>query len=110
MAVPEGRLKSGDPVKLDPQHYQVEYENERFRVLRVRFGPNERSVTHWHPPGVVIILSDCDMKTFLPEGKARNIMGTSGQVIGFDEPLEHLPENMSAQPFEAIWVELKVTV
>jgi hypothetical protein len=28
-------------------------------------------------------------------------------VIGFDEPFEHLPENLSAKPFEAIFVELK---
>jgi hypothetical protein len=99
--------QSGDAAKLDPKHYQVEYENDRFRVLRVKFGPNEKSVMHRHPSGVVIVLRDCDFRTYLPHGGARNIMGRSGQVIGFDEPFEHLPENLSAKPFEAIFVELK---
>jgi hypothetical protein len=62
---------------------------------------------HGHPAGVLIALSDCDFRTFLPQGLARDVMGKSGQVIGFDEPFEHLPENMSAKPFEAILVELK---
>lgn len=37
-----------DPVKVDPKHYQVEFENDRVRVLRIRFGPHERSVMHGH--------------------------------------------------------------
>ena len=97
----------GDPVKLDPQHYELEYETDRLRVLRVRYGPNERSVMHGHPAGVVIVLSDCDFKFYLPHGRTQNIVGTRGMVIGFDEPFEHLPENLSDKPFEAIFVEVK---
>jgi len=107
MTQAQSGFESGDAAKLDPKHYQVEYENDRLRVLRIKFGPNEKSVMHRHPSGVVIVLTDCDFRTYLPQGKARNIMGRSGQVIGFDEPFEHLPENLSAKPFEAIFVELK---
>jgi hypothetical protein len=99
--------QSRDAAQVDPDHYQVEYENDRLRVLRVRFGPHEKSVMHRHPAGVVIVLSDCDFKTHLPYGKQRNVMGKSGQVIGFDQAFEHLPENLSAKPFEAIFVEVK---
>ena len=107
MTEAQSHFQSGDAVRLDPKHYQVEYENDRLRVLRVRFGPNEKSVMHRHPVGVVVVLSDCDFRTYLPHGQSRNIMGKSGQVVGFDEPFEHLPENLSAKPFEAIFVELK---
>jgi hypothetical protein len=103
----QSRSQGGDAAKLDPRHYQVEYENDSLRVLRVKFGPNEKSVMHGHPSGVVIVLSECDFKTYLPQGRERNIMGHSGQVIGFDHPFEHLPENLSAKPFEAIFVEVK---
>ncbi len=98
---------SRDAVKLDPRHYQVEYENDRLRVLRVKFGPNEKSVMHGHPPGVVIVLSDCDFRAYLPRGETKNILGKRGEVIGYDAPFEHLPENLSATPFEAIFVEVK---
>ena len=30
-----------DPVKVDPKHYKVEFENERVRVLRVSYGPGQ---------------------------------------------------------------------
>ena len=107
MTQAKSHFQSGDAAQVDPKHYQVEYENDRVRVLRVRFGPNEKSVMHAHPSGVVIVLSDCAFRTYLPHGDARHIMGRSGQVIGFDEPFEHLPENLSAKPFEAIFVEVK---
>jgi hypothetical protein len=107
MTQAQSHFQSGDAVRVDPKHYQVEYENDRLRVLRVRFGPNEKSVIHRHPSGVVVVLSDCDFKTFLPHGKARNVTGKSGEVIGYDEPFEHQPENLSDKPFEAIFVELK---
>ena len=107
MSQEQSYSQSADPVKVDPQHYEVEYENDLVRVLRIRYGPHERSVMHGHPPGVLIVLSDCDFRTFLPEGLARDVIGQRGQVIGFDEPFEHLPENMSGKHFEAILVELK---
>jgi quercetin dioxygenase-like cupin family protein len=107
MAQAQSPSQSGDAVKLDPKHYEVEYENDRFRVLRVKYGPNEKSVMHRHPAGVVIVLSDCDFRTYLPQGKERTIIGRRGQVIGFDKPFEHLPENLSTKPFEAIFVEVK---
>jgi hypothetical protein len=62
---------------------------------------------HKHPVGVAIILSDCDFKFNLPQDKSQNVVGTRGQVIGFDEPFEHLPENLSTKPFEGLFVEVK---
>jgi hypothetical protein len=40
---------SEDPVKVDPSHYKVELEKDRVRVLRINYGPRERSVMHGHP-------------------------------------------------------------
>ncbi len=95
-----------DPVKVDPKHYTVEFENARVRVLRVRYGPNEKSVMHWHPAGVVILLTDMNARFHLANGKTEDRPGTAGETRS--APAEkHLPENLSDQPFEAILVELK---
>lgn len=40
-----------DPVKVDPKHYKVQFENDRVRVLRITYGPHEKSVMHDHPGG-----------------------------------------------------------
>jgi hypothetical protein len=33
-----------DAVKVDPKHYKVEFENDQVRVLRITYGPGEKSV------------------------------------------------------------------
>lgn len=97
-----------DSVSADPKHYCVELENDRVRVLRVSYGPLEKSVLHSHSAGFAVLLSDCDFRFYTAPGQSREILGKVGQIIEFDEPFEHLPENRSAKPFEAIFVELKV--
>src|ERR1039458_7259585 len=47
-----------DPVKVDAKHYKVELENESVRVLRITYGPGEKSVMHYHPNSVAVFLTD----------------------------------------------------
>ena len=40
-----------DPIAVDPQHYTVEAEDERVRVLRIRYVPRSaRPCTRTPPP------------------------------------------------------------
>ena len=96
-----------DPVQVDPKHYTVEFENDRVRVLRVKYGPREKSVMHGHPPNIVVMLTDCDFRFYLPQGKKQGVFGKVGQLLCIEEPYEHSPENLSDKPFEAIVIELK---
>jgi len=95
-----------DPVKVDPKHYTVEFEDAQVRVLRIKYGPHEKSVMHWHPAGVVILLTDMNTRFHLANGKTEDRPGKAGETR--PAPAEkHLPENLSDQPFEAILVEFK---
>lgn len=96
-----------DPVKLDAKHYKVELENERVRVVRISYGPGEKSVMHQHPPGVVVFVTEGKFKFTYPDGKAETIEGKAGQFLSFDQTWEHLPESLTDKPFEAVYVELK---
>jgi hypothetical protein len=40
-----------DPIKVDPKHYKVAIDNPQVRVLRIHYGPHEKSVMHEHPAG-----------------------------------------------------------
>src|SRR5216684_4935069 len=51
-----------DPVKVDPKHYKVALENDQVRVLRVNYGPHEKSVMHEHPDSVAVFMSDGHVK------------------------------------------------
>ncbi len=35
-----------DATKVDSTHYEVEFENDQVRVLRITYGPGEKSVMH----------------------------------------------------------------
>ena len=94
-----------DAVKADSSHYKVEFENDKIRVVRVKYGAKEKSVMHSHPESVHVFLSDCKAKFTYPDGKSENIDVKAGQVLHRDA-FEHDPESLGG-PFELIQVELK---
>jgi hypothetical protein len=95
-----------DPVKADPQHYKVELENEKLRVLRIKYGPHEKSVTHAHSFLIEINLTVAHLVINYPDGRTETIQARAGQVLSFPAS-ERMPENLSDFPYEAIAIELK---
>ena len=95
-----------DPVQVDPRHYKVEFENERVRVLRIKYGPGEKSVMHSHPEAIAVFLTDANHKFTYPDGRTEDINANAGTVQHMDA-FTHLPENLGKTPFEVIAVELK---
>ena len=95
-----------DAVKADPQHYSVEFENDRVRVIRIKYGPGEKSVMHTHGPHVAVFLTDNTVLMTLPDGTSSEVTGEAGATLWADA-VEHLPENLSDKPFELVLVELK---
>ncbi len=95
-----------DPVVVDPGHYKVEFENDQVRVLRITYGPNEKSVMHYHPTAVGVFLDDMKVQFTLPDGQTVEDQGKAGEAT-WTEAGPHLPQNLTDQPFELILVELK---
>ena len=67
-----------DATVVDPDHYKVEFENEEVRVLRITYGPGEKSVMHSHPEGVAVFLTDGNVEFTLPDGKTQDIKVEAG--------------------------------
>jgi len=61
-----------DPTKVDAKHYKVEFENDQVRILRIKYGPKEKSVMHEHPAAVAVFLTDGSAKFGLPDGKTQD--------------------------------------
>jgi quercetin dioxygenase-like cupin family protein len=95
-----------DPVKVDPKHYKVEFENDQVRVLRITYGPHEKSVMHFHPGAVAVFLSDGQSKFTFPDGKTQDAPVKAGTTM-WTPAGNHLPENTGDKPFELILVETK---
>ncbi len=95
-----------DPVSVDSKHYTIELENERVRVLRISYGPRERSEMHSHPDSVAVFLTAVNGRFAFPDGSTEDISGGAGEVAWLPA-VTHLPENLGDEPFEVLQIELK---
>jgi quercetin dioxygenase-like cupin family protein len=95
-----------DAAKVDAKHYKVEFENAQVRVLRITYGPHEKSVMHGHPASVAVFLTDGSVKFTMPDGKTVTGDVKAG-MVQWEAGVKHLPENTGDKPFELILVELK---
>jgi len=95
-----------DAVTADPQHYTVEFENDKVRIIRIKYGPGEKSVMHSHGPHVSILLTENATRMTLPDGTSAEATTEVG-TAEWSDAQEHLPENLSDEPLEVVLVELK---
>lgn len=95
-----------DAVDADPEHYTVEFENDKVRVIRVKYGPGEKSVMHTHGPNVAVFLTSNTVSFTLPDGTTVDASAEAGGTQWADAE-EHLPENLSDESLEVILVEIK---
>lgn len=97
-----------DPLKVDPSHFKVEFENDQVRVVRVHFDPHYKSVMNYVPPRVVIVLTGEHFRVTYPDGKTDK-WDLKARTAFWSEGGHGIPENVSDKPFELIWVIPKQT-
>jgi len=95
-----------DPVKLDPQHHTVPFENERVRVLRTVLEPHIKSPMHQHPAYVVVYLTELHTAMTLGDGRTVDNPRQPGEVA-WREAYRHITENVGSQTAVEIQIELK---
>lgn len=95
-----------DATLVDSDHYTVEFENDQVRVLRIKYGPHEKSVMHEHPGAVAVFLTAGQIRMWSKDGTSQDMTIASGQV-SWNDAVSHLPENRGDAPFEVILIELK---
>lgn len=99
-------LSAQDAAKVDSKHYTIVSENDQVRILKVHYGPHEKSVMHSHPAAVAVFLSDAKGQFNFPDGKKQEFNAKQGDSL-YTPAQTHQPENTSDAPFDVIVVELK---
>jgi quercetin dioxygenase-like cupin family protein len=99
-------LPAQDAVKVDPKHYSVISENDQVRILKVHYGPQEKSVMHSHPDTVAVFLTDAKGQFTFPDGKKQEFTVKAGDAQ-YSAAATHLPENTGDKDMEIIVTELK---
>ena len=104
-----GKAVSGalDPLKTDPKHYSLEFENAQVRVLRVKIEAHGTAPMHQHSVNrVTVFLTNQEFRVTDSTGKMQIVKHKAGDVV-WGTPTTHTEENLSDQPFEVVAVELK---
>jgi len=95
------------------KNYKVELENDLVRVVRVTYGPHEKSPLHEHQGNAVVLVAlkgsgrmhqvNADGTTL--EGKTEQAGAV--RFVPARSPFRHASENVTDYPLETIRVELK---
>jgi len=100
-----------DALVAAPDHYKLEFENEFVRVIRGKFGPHTQEVMHSHPEpgGVLVNLTDQNVRQTLPDGSTREIHYKAGETH-WSPAGTHRGENLDDRIMEFIRIEVKRVV
>ncbi len=105
-AAPDTEPSELDAIALDPDRYRVELDNDRVRVVRLRFDAGERGLMVSHPPRVLVTMTDVWVKVAFADGRTDERGAPAGLAVWLDtETLQ--TENAGDQPLEVVLVEPK---
>ena len=83
-SAPETTPLALDAVQVEPARFKVVFENDRVRVVRLRFGPRERGVMVSHPPRVLVTLTDVSVKLLFADGRTDERGAPAGVAAWLD--------------------------
>jgi len=95
-----------DAIRIEPQRFRVELENDHVRIVRLRFGAHEKGVMVHHPPRVLATISDVAVKLKFADGRTDE-RGAPGGVAAWLDAETLQTENASDAPLEVVLVEPK---
>src|SRR5215813_10159014 len=103
-----------DPLKVAPQAYKLEFENDWVRVMRVHYGPKEKIPEHYHTEraAAYVYLNDSGPVIFkhrdLPYGAITRPATKARSFRLFKSVKEvHAVENTSDLPSDFLRIEFK---
>lgn len=104
-AAMNSRASGQDPVKVDPTHYRVLFENAHMRVLETRDRPGDKEPMHSHPSFMTYTTGPVKTKFTLPDGSTFFDEGDS--PFECLPPTRHATENAGTTDRQELIVEFK---
>lgn len=104
--IPPGVLADRDPVRVDPEHFRVDFQNDRVRVVRLTMKGGESSPMHEAPEILAVCLSECHLRLTRPNGKTQDLHMQAGdtQWLWQDSRSE---KNLGTKLLEMVLIEIK---
>jgi len=99
-------LADRDPVRVDPQHFKLGFQNERVRVVRLTMKGSEGSPMHEEPDILAVCLKECYVRLTRPDGKTQDLHMQTGDTRWVWEDTQS-ERNLSTAPLEMLLIEMK---
>ena len=106
MCLVVGYAQAQDPIKVEPTHYKLDFENDHVQVVSVHYGPHEKSGLHDHPGGVVVTITAAHLRFTDESGKTREVFAKPGEARWY-APFKHRVENLSGNAYDAVYIGVK---
>jgi hypothetical protein len=85
---------------------KVEFDNDRIRVLRIRYVPHERRPVEDHPASLTIALTPAIVRVIRPDGSSSESRLSAG-AVAWRDAARYAVENLSAESIELIEVGIR---
>lgn len=95
-----------NPIKVEPTHYKLAFENEYVEVVNVHYGAHEKSSLHAHPGGVVVVLTEGHLRFTDEHGKTQEVFAKPGESRWYP-PFKHRVENLGDTSYNAVYIAVK---
>lgn len=101
------RALADDAVAVAPNHYKVEFENDKVRVIRITYAPGEEAPMHDHKNGVVVNLSSFRVQFTAADGTTPPVEPATPGTFQWSPAEAHASKNVGNTRVEALYIELK---
>jgi len=98
--------RSVDVARIAPDRCVVEIDNDRMRVLRIKLPTTSRVPIHGHRSGVIIALTELNLRLTAPDGTVIEIRLPMGDMRWIDAGI-HADEILGAAAAEYLFIESK---
>lgn len=95
-----------DPVKVDPAHYKLVFENASVRVLKIDYAPGAKSPMHQHPDTIVVPLVASKVRFTMPDGKSQDT-DLPSESATYSPAVTHSPANIGTTRIDGLLIEFK---
>jgi quercetin dioxygenase-like cupin family protein len=110
---PQYPVSEQDATAVAPKNYKIELENDLVRVVRVTYGPHEKTPMHEHQGNaavIVVLQGGGRMRQMNADGTildGKTEIAGSVRFVAAHAPFKHASENVTDYPLETIRIELK---
>jgi len=101
-----GAALAQDPVKVDPSHYKVVFENASVRVLRIDYPVGAKSQMHQHPDAIMVPLGDGKGRFALADGTSED-REMANEMAMYTPAVTHSPSNIGTGRMGGLLIEFK---